>query len=167
VNHRHLDLPPGTAVTDLPAAALVDILDRGDLDDWAPVAAAVAADPLGPFADRVAALVDAFPMDGTSALWRAFLDRCRARAAAAPPVAAPARPLDDLRRRRGLTQAELGRRLGISQSDLSKLERRADLRVSTLAAYAHALGGRLRLLVELPDGEVEVRLRPGNPGRAR
>ena len=32
----------------------------------------------------------------------------------------------------------------MSQSDVSKLERRQDLRLSTLQAYARALGGRLQ-----------------------
>ena len=32
----------------------------------------------------------------------------------------------------------------MSQSDVSKLERRQDLRLSTLQAYARALGGRLK-----------------------
>ena len=62
-----------------------------------------------------------------------------------------------LRLRRGRTQVEAARRMGISQSDVSKLERRRDLRISTLRDYARAIGGRLRLLVVLPDDEVELK----------
>jgi hypothetical protein len=47
----------------------------------------------------------------------------------------------------------------ISQSDLSKLERRRDARLSTLRAHAKALGGRLRVLFEAGGEQLEVRLR--------
>ena len=46
--------------------------------------------------------------------------------------------------------------MGISQSDLSKLERRRDLHLSTLQAYVHALGGRVHLVAELPGRDVEI-----------
>lgn len=63
-----------------------------------------------------------------------------------------------LRRRAGLTQVELAERMGITQSDLSKLERRHDIRLSTLDAYARAVGGKLHLLISFreEDGEVDV-----------
>ena len=52
--------------------------------------------------------------------------------------------------------------MGISQSDLSKLERRRDLHLSTLQAYVHALGGRVHLVAELPGRDVEIIVaRPG------
>jgi hypothetical protein len=51
----------------------------------------------------------------------------------------------------------------MSQSDFSKLERRRDVRLSTLRAWVAALGGRLRLLFELDDEEIEIRL----PDRVR
>jgi DNA-binding Xre family transcriptional regulator len=156
MKHRHLEFLSGTPIDELPSAAIVDLLERGDLDDWRPLVVAIARDPSGPFATRFAGLLDAFPMYGTSPLWRAFLDRCRAREEGrrTPRRAAT---LSLLRRRMGLTQVELARRLGITQSDLSKLERRTDLRLSTLRKYAAALGGNLHLLFE-GDGEpIEVR----------
>ncbi|MGH8906146.1 MAG: helix-turn-helix domain-containing protein [Egibacteraceae bacterium] len=116
--HRHVEYPPDTPVTELPAAALVDILDRGDLDDWRPIAQAVARDPEGPFAQRVARLLDAYPMYGTSPLWRAWIERCQARAQGRRPTPMS---LAEVRRRAGLSQAELAARMGISQSDLSSL----------------------------------------------
>lgn len=48
MRHRHLDVPAGTPPDQLGAAAIDDLLDRGDLDDWTPLARAVAADPWGP-----------------------------------------------------------------------------------------------------------------------
>ncbi len=162
--HRHLDYPAATAARELPLAAVADILDRGDLDDWRPLAAAVARDPHGSLAERIAALVDRYPMYGTSPLWRAFLDRCRSRPR---PVDGPV-DLATLRRSAGLTQLALAERMGISQSDLSKLERRRDLHLSTLQAYVHALGGRVHLVAELPGRDVEIsppvgRRPPGAP----
>jgi len=147
VIHRHIEVNAGAAIEDWPVAALVDLLERGDLGDWQPLAEAVAADPAGPFADRVRRLVSDFPMYGTSPLWRAWIDRCRARAAGGLPSAPPA-DLVQLRRSVGLTQVELAARLDMSQSDLSKLERRRDVRLSTLRAHAAALGGTLRVLFE-------------------
>jgi DNA-binding XRE family transcriptional regulator len=161
VKHRHLAYPPGTPVEQWPLAAVIDTLERGDLADWKPIAAAVARDPHGPFAARVMELVDAYPMYGTSPLWRAWIERRRA--AAGAPTATPVR-LAELRRRAGLTQVEVARRLGISQSDLSKLERRGDVRVSTLRAYAEAVGGKLRLLVAKGTDLAEVRV--GAPARS-
>jgi hypothetical protein len=56
-----------------------------------------------------------------------------------------------LRRLLGLTQRELGLRLGKPQEEISRLEQRADLRLSTLRAYLAALGGSLELRCRLPD----------------
>ncbi|HVR27904.1 MAG TPA: helix-turn-helix transcriptional regulator [Thermoanaerobaculia bacterium] len=154
--HRHLEVRPGTPADELPLAAIADLLERGDLEDWRPVAAAIRRDPYGRLAEEVMHLLDANPMYGTSPLWRWWIDRCRARAEGSE------RPryvtgLAPLRRELGLTQAELAPRVGISQSDLSKLERRQDLRLSTLRAYVEALGGRLRIFFESSVERVEVR----------
>jgi hypothetical protein len=160
VIHRHLDYPAGTPVYELGPAALDDLLERGDLTDWAPLAGAVRADPHGPLADTVLRLCAAHPMYGTSRLWSNWIDSLRrGRRDAAP---ADGISLVELRRRRGLTQAALGRRLGAAQSDVSKLERRGDLRLSTLRAYVEATGGRLRLIATYPDETVEIGLnKPG------
>ena len=61
-----------------------------------------------------------------------------------------------IRRRVGLTQVELAKRMGISQSDLSKLERRGDMRVSTLREYARRVGAELHLSLEFAEDEIEV-----------
>ena len=156
--HRHLDYPAATAARELPLAAVVDILDRGDLDGWRPLAAAIPRDPHGSLAERIADLVGRYPTYGTSPLWRAFLDRCRSQPR---PVDGPVE-LATLRRSAGLTQLALAGRMRISQSDLSKLERRRDLHLSTLQAYVHALGGRIHLVAELPGRDVEIIVaRPG------
>ncbi|MGH3849499.1 MAG: helix-turn-helix domain-containing protein, partial [Pseudonocardiaceae bacterium] len=40
-----------------------------------------------------------------------------------------------------LTQTELAERLGVSQANVAKIEKRSDLLVSTLRSYLAALGG--------------------------
>ncbi len=138
--HRHAEIPPDTPANALPRVALVDLLERGDLQAWLPLARAIQGDPMGELAITVMRLIDAYPMYGTSALWRAWIDLCQARAQVDTRPAS----LASLRRERRLTQAQVAVRLGMSQSDVSKLERRHDLRLSTLQAYARALGGRLQ-----------------------
>ena len=163
--HRHAEVPPDLPAEQLPMVAIADILERGDLQDWRPLAAAIRRDPWGGLATAVTRLVDAYPQYGTSPLWRAWIDRCRARVPAVPKAqrsvraAAPV-TLAALRRHLGLTQAQVARRLRMTQSDVSKLERRENARLSTLRAYAHALGGRL--LVTFDDGKNvrEIQLAP-------
>lgn len=50
-----------------------------------------------------------------------------------------------LREAAGLTQEELAQRIAITQSQLSKLERREDHRISTVRRYVAALGGELEI----------------------
>ncbi len=156
--HRHLHIRPGTPIDQLPLAAVVDILERGDLDEWKPIAMAIARDPGGKLAENVLRLVDAYPMYGTSPLWRSWIDRCRARAEGSMYSRSPV-GLSTLRKELHLTQTEVADRVGMSQSDLSKLERRQDVRLSTLHAYAEALSGRLRIVFESEASPVEIRLR--------
>jgi len=146
-------------VDERPLAAIVDLLERGDLDDWRPVAAAVAKDPYGPFAKRVLGIVESTAMYGTAPLWRAWIDRCRARSEG-PAATLPAARLAEVRRSLGLTQVELAQRMGMTQSDLSKLERRSDVRVGTLRAWAEALGGRVSIRFLSRRGVAALRIGP-------
>jgi len=163
VKHRHLTYAKDTPPERLPSAAIVDILQRGDLDDWRPIAKRVAAEPHGELAERVLHLLAAYPAYGTSTLWRTWIDRCRARHEGAP-WARPSVDLAALRKQKGLTQAELAERIGMSQSDLSKLERRSDVKVSTLRAYAAALG--CTLILECCDDAGCRRLELREQGRS-
>jgi hypothetical protein len=96
--HRHLSYPPGTPVEKWPVAALLDVLERGDLGDWKPIAVAVARDPHGPLAARVLKIVNTHRMYGTSALWRMWIGQRRARAAG--PSAQPELHADERAPRR-------------------------------------------------------------------
>jgi DNA-binding transcriptional regulator YiaG len=64
--------------------------------------------------------------------------------------------LADLRRARELSQAELAEKLGVAQSEVSKVERRTDLYLSTLKKYIEAAGGRLEIVAHFPDADVRI-----------
>jgi DNA-binding transcriptional regulator YiaG len=60
--------------------------------------------------------------------------------------------LSDLRRARHLSQTTIAKILDMSQGDVSKLERRADMYVSTLRSFIEAVGGKLQIIARFPDG---------------
>ena len=65
-------------------------------------------------------------------------------------------PLDELRAARQMTQEHLAAALGIKQATVSKMERRADMYVGTLAKVIEAMGGRLEIRAVFPDGTVRI-----------
>ncbi len=65
--------------------------------------------------------------------------------------------LRELRSRLNLSQVEVAKRAECTQGALSKLERRGDMPVSTLARIVKAMGGDLELWVRFPN-ESPVRL---------
>ena len=64
--------------------------------------------------------------------------------------------LDELRAARDLTQEHLSRILGVRQAAVSKLERRTDMYISTLADFIKAMGGTLEIRAIFPDGNVRI-----------
>lgn len=64
----------------------------------------------------------------------------------------PAVSLRELRQECGLSQAELAEILERQQGEVSKIERRKDVLVSTLADYVRAVQGDLQIIVRLSDG---------------
>ena len=81
--------------------------------------------------------------------------RIKARAA---EIVAEELALRDLRKLRHVTQEEVARRLGGRQVYISRLERRTDMKLSTLKSYVEAIGGELQLVVSFPEG-TEVQLK--------
>ncbi len=65
-----------------------------------------------------------------------------------PPLAVR---LKDIREELGLSQEEMGKRLGKNQGAVSRQESRTDCHVSTLTEYVKALGCELIVKVVLPD----------------
>lgn len=57
-----------------------------------------------------------------------------------------------LREARALTQSTIAELLEMDQSEVSRLERRTDMLLSTLRRFVRATGGDLHLVVQYPDG---------------
>lgn len=62
--------------------------------------------------------------------------------------------LHQLRKAREMTQGRIAEELRIGQGDVSRIERRADMYVSTLAGFLHAVGADLEIHAVFPDGRV-------------
>ena len=80
--------------------------------------------------------------------------RGRAEAKAAKLIAEYA--LHELREARSMTQARLAEILGKDQSVISRIEKRTDMYVSTLAEFIRAMGGELEIRAVFPEGSVKV-----------
>jgi transcriptional regulator with XRE-family HTH domain len=81
--------------------------------------------------------------------------RARAEEKAAKLIAEYA--LNELREARSMTQARLADILGKDQSVISRIEKRTDMYVSTLAEFIRAMGGELEIRAVFPEGTVRIR----------
>ena len=59
--------------------------------------------------------------------------------------------LQELRRARAMTQVRLAKNLGVAQKQVSEIEKRTDMHISTLRRSIEAMGGKLTLVAEFPD----------------
>ncbi len=59
--------------------------------------------------------------------------------------------LSELRRMAGKAQVEIASALRVKQPSISKIEKQADMYLSTLRSYVEAIGGKLELVVRLPS----------------
>jgi ribosome-binding protein aMBF1 (putative translation factor) len=64
--------------------------------------------------------------------------------------------LDELRRARGLSQKALADTLHVQQPAIAKMERRADMYISTLRSHIEAMGGVLEITAHFPDGVIKI-----------
>ena len=64
--------------------------------------------------------------------------------------------LAELRKGRKISQATVAEALGIGQMQISRLEKRKDPRLSTMARTVAAMGGHLTLIATFPDQEPVV-----------
>lgn len=64
--------------------------------------------------------------------------------------------LAQVRQAIGLTQNQLAEELGIAQGDVSKMEHRENLRLTTLARFIEATGGHLRIVAVYDETEVDL-----------
>ena len=89
-------------------------------------------------------LVDAMPVERQQKV----ADRVRQRLASMP--------LEEIRKARQMTQSKLAETLGVNQGEVSKIEHRTDVYLSTLAGYVEALGGKLEIRAVFPDREMLI-----------
>lgn len=68
--------------------------------------------------------------------------------------------LSALREERGLTQADVARALHVTQGNVSQVEHKEDLYLSTLSKYVQALGGHLELKAVFADRVIDLTM-PG------
>src|ERR1700679_2735931 len=59
--------------------------------------------------------------------------------------------LQELRRARTMTQVNMAKTLGVAQKQISEIEKRTDMHISTLRRSIEAMGGTLSLVAEFPD----------------
>ena len=61
-----------------------------------------------------------------------------------------------LRTTLGLSQADVAKLLGVTQSSISKFEKNQDPKLSSIRKMVEAKGGQLRLVAEFGDREIEL-----------
>jgi DNA-binding XRE family transcriptional regulator len=59
--------------------------------------------------------------------------------------------LQELRKARAMTQVRLAKSLGVAQKQISEIEKRTDMHISTLRRSIEAMGGKLSLIAEFPN----------------
>jgi transcriptional regulator with XRE-family HTH domain len=64
--------------------------------------------------------------------------------------------LNELRALKNLSQEQLAEILNTTQANVSRMERRTDMYVSTLESYIEALGGHLKIIASFPDHEIDL-----------
>ena len=78
--------------------------------------------------------------------------------------------LSQIRKALSVTQKDLAERTSMAQGEISRLEN-AELtasKIGTLDRYVSGMGGRLRLVAEMPDGTIaEIPLHNGKPVKSR
>ena len=89
-------------------------------------------------------------------LTKDFTPERRARVDARKAELRATMPLHELRQARAMTQKAIGEALNVNQPAVAKLERRADMYVSNLRAYIEAMGGKLHIVAEFPQGDVTI-----------
>ena len=75
--------------------------------------------------------------------------------------------LAEMRKSRRISQAKLAQVLGVQQTQVSRLERRKDPRLSTLRRTIEALGGQLTLIAIFPDQKPVVLAAAGSETKSR
>jgi len=65
-------------------------------------------------------------------------------------------PLQELRQARRMSQEQMAKNLHTRQSNVSRIEKRTDMYISTLRSVIKAMGGDLEIVARFPDGSVRI-----------
>lgn len=65
--------------------------------------------------------------------------------------------LAELRRALALSQQQLAKKLRVNQPEVAKIEKRADMLLSTLGAVLRAMGADLKIVASFRDHDVQIR----------
>ncbi len=67
--------------------------------------------------------------------------------------------LHEIREKLHITQEEMALKLETKQANVSRTERRRDMKLSTLKRYIEAMGGELDIIARFPASEVHLSLK--------
>ena len=65
-------------------------------------------------------------------------------------------PLQELRQAHQMSQERMAEILHTKQANISRIERRTDMYISTLRSYIEAMGGQLDIVARFPNGEIHI-----------
>ena len=65
-------------------------------------------------------------------------------------------PLQELRKAHHMSQERLAEILKTKQANVSRIERRTDMYISTLRSYVEAMGGELDITAKFPEGSIAI-----------
>lgn len=115
---RNVEVPDGAPVSAWPYEAIVTVIERGLIADWAVLTREIRRDPWGPVARQVSDFLGAEQPAGVAPLLERAIDAAR-RDALLAERAEVARDVEELVRRSGLTSASFAERIGTSAPRLS------------------------------------------------
>lgn len=64
--------------------------------------------------------------------------------------------LQELRQAMHFSQERIAEILSTKQANVSQIERRTDMYISTLRSYIEAMGGHLNIVARFPEGEIHI-----------
>lgn len=67
--------------------------------------------------------------------------------------------LHEIREQLHITQEDIATKLNIKQANVSRTERRRDMKLSTLKRYIEAMGGELDIIAKFASNEVHLNLK--------
>ena len=64
--------------------------------------------------------------------------------------------LQELRKAQQLTQHQLAQKLGVKQAEISRLENREDILLSSLNSWVEAMGGQLEIIAKIAGQKIRL-----------